>query len=101
MDAGAAWQSLNPMVQLGLGGPVDLSHPPLADEGSDVVVAESGADGEGHELDARILCPRSGSPTQNCDQNAHDRISRGCSRSRHTKGDPERSPVDESRRAAH
>ena len=33
---------------------------PLADEGGDVVAAESGADGEGHSdrgLDARILCP--------------------------------------------
>ncbi len=29
---------------LGVGGLVDLAHPPLADEGDDVVVAESGAD---------------------------------------------------------
>ena len=27
---------------------IDLSHAPLADEGGDIVVAESGADGEGH-----------------------------------------------------
>ncbi len=57
MDAGAAWQSLNPMVELGVGGPVHLAHPPLADEGGDVVVAESGADLERH----RLLRPNLGS----------------------------------------
>ena len=31
-------------VQLGIGGLPDLSHTPLADEGGDIVVAESGAD---------------------------------------------------------
>ena len=35
-------------LTLGVGGLVDLSHAPLADEGGDVVVAESGADCEGH-----------------------------------------------------
>ena len=37
-------------VQLGIGGLIDLPHAPLADEGDDVVVAESGADGQGHEV---------------------------------------------------
>ena len=35
-------------VQLGIGGLIDLAHAPLADEGGDLVVAESGADGERH-----------------------------------------------------
>ncbi len=30
-------------VQLGIGGLIDLPHAPLADEGGDVVMAESGA----------------------------------------------------------
>ena len=42
-------------VQLGIGGLIDLSHPALADEGGDVVVAESGADGQGHGLWRRWL----------------------------------------------
>ena len=37
-------------VQLGIGGLIDLSHAPFANEGSDVVVAESGADLQGHGL---------------------------------------------------
>ena len=37
-------------VQLGIGGLIDLSHPTLTNEGGDVVVPESGADGEGHGL---------------------------------------------------
>ena len=36
-------------VQLGIGGLVDLSHPALADEGGDVVVAEPGAYFQGHD----------------------------------------------------
>ena len=35
-------------VQLGIGGLVDLPHASLADEGGDVVVAESGTDGQRH-----------------------------------------------------
>ena len=35
-------------VQLGVGGLVDLAHPALADEGGDVVMAESGADAKRH-----------------------------------------------------
>ncbi len=35
--------------ELGIGGLVNLSHAPLADEGGDVVVAESGADIESHK----------------------------------------------------
>ena len=31
-------------VELGIRGPIDLAHPAFADEGSDVVMAESGAD---------------------------------------------------------
>ena len=50
MDAGAAWQSLNPMVQLRIGGLIDLAHPTLADEGGDLVVGESRADFERHGL---------------------------------------------------
>ena len=37
-------------VQLGIGGLIDPSHPPLADEGGDGVVAESRANFEGHGL---------------------------------------------------
>ena len=37
-------------IQLGIGGPVDLAHTPLTDEGGDVAVAESGADSWGHAL---------------------------------------------------
>ena len=35
---------------LGIGGLVDLPHAAFADEGGDVVVAESGADLERHDL---------------------------------------------------
>ena len=35
-------------AELGVGRLIDLSHPSLADEGGHVVVAESGADLEGH-----------------------------------------------------
>ena len=35
-------------VELGIGGLIDLSHTPLADEGGDIVMAESGADSQGH-----------------------------------------------------
>ena len=94
-------------VELRIGGLIHLAHAPLADEGGDVVVAESGADvqrhancgylccvflrkksttrgadGEGHSdrrLDARILCPSGESPAQNYLQNAHARILRGLS----------------------
>ena len=34
--------------ELRVGGLIDLSHPPLADEGGDVVVPEAGTDGQGH-----------------------------------------------------
>ena len=37
-------------VQLGIGGLIDLAHAAFANEGSDVVMAESGADFESHEL---------------------------------------------------
>ena len=37
-------------VQLGIGGLVDLAHAPLANEGGDLVVAESGADLKGHRF---------------------------------------------------
>ena len=37
-------------AQLRIGGAIDLSHAPLADKGGDVVVPETGADGQGHEL---------------------------------------------------
>ena len=37
-------------VQLGIGGLIDLAHPALANEGGDIVVAESGADVQGHSL---------------------------------------------------
>ncbi len=37
-------------VELGISGPIDLSHPALADQGSHVVVAEPGADLKRHEL---------------------------------------------------
>ena len=37
-------------IQLCIGGLIDLSHPAFTDEGGDVVVAESGTDGEGHGL---------------------------------------------------
>ena len=33
-----------------IGGLIDLAHAPLANEGGDVIVAESGADGKGHRL---------------------------------------------------
>ena len=36
-------------VQLGIGGLIDLSHPALADEGGDVVMAQSGADVDRHK----------------------------------------------------
>ena len=41
-------------VQLGIGGLVDLSHTPLADEGGDPVVGESGADVQGHWILGRV-----------------------------------------------
>ena len=37
-------------VELRVSGLVDLPHPALADEGGDVIVAESGADFNSHEL---------------------------------------------------
>ena len=37
-------------VQLGISGLIDLAHAALANEGGDVIVAESGADVQGHEL---------------------------------------------------
>ena len=37
-------------VQLGVGGLIDLAHAPLADEGGNVVMAESVADGQGHDV---------------------------------------------------
>ncbi len=48
MDAGAAWQSLNPMVELRVGGPVHLAHPALANEGGNCVGTEGGAGVENH-----------------------------------------------------
>ena len=49
------------MVELGIGGAVDLAHPALADDGSDVVMAESGTDLKRHDLWMEnlevILCP--------------------------------------------
>ena len=38
------------MAQLRVGGLIDLSHPALADLGGYVIVAESGAGGQRHEL---------------------------------------------------
>ena len=35
-------------AQLRVGGPIHLAHAPLADEGGHVVMAEAGADGQGH-----------------------------------------------------
>ena len=37
-------------IKVCIGGLIDLSHPTLANEGGDVIVAESGADSQGHEL---------------------------------------------------
>ena len=37
-------------IQLGVSRPIHFAHTPLANEGGDVMVAESGADGQGHEL---------------------------------------------------
>ncbi len=56
MDAGAAWQSPNPMVQLRIGGLIDLARPTLSDEGGDVVMAESGADLKSHGWIEGIVC---------------------------------------------
>ena len=41
-------------VQLGIGSPIDLSHAPLANEGGDIIVAESGADVQGHSCRSGI-----------------------------------------------
>ena len=40
--------SLNLAVELRVGGLPDLAHAPFADEGSDVVMPEAVADGQGH-----------------------------------------------------
>ena len=45
-------------VQLGVRGLIDLAHAPLANEGGDMVVAESGADVESNDL----LLDRNGLP---------------------------------------
>ncbi len=37
-------------VELRVGGLPDLAHAPLAEEGGDIVVAEAGAGGQGHDL---------------------------------------------------
>ena len=37
-------------VELGVPGAIELTHPALADEGGHVVVAEPGADVQGHKL---------------------------------------------------
>ncbi len=37
-------------VELGVGGLIDLSHPALADEGGDIVVAEWSTDFKSHKL---------------------------------------------------
>ena len=37
-------------VQLGVGGLIDLSHAPLANEGSDIVMPESRSDLKGHRF---------------------------------------------------
>ena len=37
-------------VELGISGSIDFAHAALADEGGDIVVAESGTDVEGHRL---------------------------------------------------
>lgn len=47
-----------PVVQLGIGDPIDLAHAPLADEDGDVVMAESGADCEYHGLMWLIVVTR-------------------------------------------
>ena len=41
-------------IELGIGGLIDLAHPALTNEGSHVVVAESGADSESHKLSRLI-----------------------------------------------
>ena len=59
------------------GDTVNLPNPPLADEGGDLIVAESGADCEGHSdrgLDACILCPSGASPAQDYLQKPNERI---------------------------
>ena len=45
-----ACRSLLVTAELGVGGALDLSLCPLADESGDIVVPEAGADLEGHEL---------------------------------------------------
>ncbi len=45
----------HPAVELSISGLIDLAHPAFADEGGDVVVAESGADVEGHVLLRRTV----------------------------------------------
>ena len=56
-------------LELGVGGLIDLTHPALADEGSHVVMAEPGADVQGHgtnrfssscQLRTTMSCDRSG-----------------------------------------
>ena len=36
-------------LELRFGGPIDLAHPALADQGGDIVMAESGANVESHD----------------------------------------------------
>ena len=50
-------------AQSRVGCPIDLAHAALADEGGDVVMAESGADGEGHRLSGNPWDYRHSKPT--------------------------------------
>ena len=47
-------------IEVRIGGLIDLAHAPLTDEGGHVVMAESGADGQGHRVYGlvEVILPR-------------------------------------------
>ena len=68
-------------VQRGIGGLIDLARSPLADEGGDFIVAESGADFESHGLWGLILAVilymegfEAPAGARNCQENANVRV---------------------------
>ena len=83
------------MVQLGIGGLIDLAHAPLADEGGDIVMGDAGADVQGHRQcrmyrrrSEVILCPTGQSlhsPAQNARESVARRESAGKGQHSHMK----------------
>ena len=77
-------------AQLRVGGAIDLAHAAFADEGGDVVVAEAGADGQGHVVvwlrSGPILRPQ-GQRLQRAHRNGRlaERPPHGCALLRRTR----------------